>query len=218
MIHKVLNRFRGVFWRAASIPLLLLFNHSGIKVGKKSLFIGVPIVSIVKPSLIRIGRNVVLVSKSHPMALGVSRPVIIRTLLPNASILIGDNSGLSGTTICAAKSVSIGLRCLIGADVIISDTDFHEVDTLDRRYSPIPRPNAQDAVAIGDDVFIGARSIIMKGVHIGAGSVIGAESVVTKNIPIGVVAAGNPAKVRRYYLFVFFLIQRVNLKVKFQNV
>ncbi|WP_354298600.1 DapH/DapD/GlmU-related protein [Pseudarthrobacter sp. PvP022] len=50
---------------------------------------------------------------------------------------------------------------------------------------------------IGDDVFIGARSIILKGVEIGNGSVIGAGSVVSASIPAGVVAAGNPCTVLR---------------------
>lgn len=49
-------------------------------------------------------------------------------------------------------------------------------------------------VTIGDNVFIGAGSIVLPGVTIGANSVIGAGSVVTKNVPEGMVYAGNPAK------------------------
>ena len=51
------------------------------------------------------------------------------------------------------------------------------------------------SVVIEDDVFIGARSLIMPGVTIGKGSIIGSNSVVTKSIPSNVVAAGNPAKI-----------------------
>ena len=51
---------------------------------------------------------------------------------------------------------------------------------------------------IEDNVFIGARSIIMKGVHIGNGSVVGAGSVVTKDVPANVIVAGNPAKIVKY--------------------
>ncbi|WP_304522377.1 DapH/DapD/GlmU-related protein [Bacteroides sp. GM023] len=53
-------------------------------------------------------------------------------------------------------------------------------------------------VTIGKNVFIGARSIVMKGVTIGDGVVIGAGSVVTKNVPANAIVAGNPAKVIKF--------------------
>ena len=49
-------------------------------------------------------------------------------------------------------------------------------------------------IIVGDDVFVGANSIILKGVIIGARVIIGAGSVVTKNIPSDEIWAGNPAK------------------------
>jgi maltose O-acetyltransferase len=54
-----------------------------------------------------------------------------------------------------------------------------------------------NAIAIGDDVWIGGGAIICPGVTIGERSVIGAGSVVTKNIPAGVIAAGNPCRIIR---------------------
>ena len=51
------------------------------------------------------------------------------------------------------------------------------------------------SIVIEDDVWVGAHSIILKGVTIGARSIIGAGSVVTKSIPADCVAAGNPCKV-----------------------
>lgn len=98
----------------------LYFAKGDIKIGKKTLFKGMPIVTFANPLLITIGKDVILVSKSHSTALGVSRPVILRTLLPNAAISIGDGSGLSGTMICAVKSVSIGMRYLIGAGSVVT--------------------------------------------------------------------------------------------------
>ena len=53
------------------------------------------------------------------------------------------------------------------------------------------------AIVIQDDVFLGARCIVLKGVTIGAGTVVGAGSVVSRSLPSGVVAAGNPARVIR---------------------
>ena len=54
-------------------------------------------------------------------------------------------------------------------------------------------------IEIEDDVWVGAHSIILKGVTIGARSIIGAGSVVTKSIPADCVAAGNPCKVIKQY-------------------
>jgi acetyltransferase-like isoleucine patch superfamily enzyme len=52
-------------------------------------------------------------------------------------------------------------------------------------------------VELGENVFIGDRVVILKGVSIGAHSVIGAGSVVSTSIPSGVIAVGNPARVVR---------------------
>ena len=50
-------------------------------------------------------------------------------------------------------------------------------------------------VAIGDNVFIGARSLVLKGVEIGDNAVVGAGSVVTSDVPVNAVVAGVPARV-----------------------
>ena len=54
-------------------------------------------------------------------------------------------------------------------------------------------------VAIGDDVWLGARVIVLKGVTIGDGAIVGAGSVVTRDIPPWSIAGGQPAKVIRTY-------------------
>ncbi|KAF4721121.1 hypothetical protein FOZ62_002509, partial [Perkinsus olseni] len=52
-------------------------------------------------------------------------------------------------------------------------------------------------ITIGDDVWIGGRTVVLPGVTIGTGCIIGAGSVVTKDIPDGMIAAGNPCKAIR---------------------
>ncbi|WP_205676877.1 acyltransferase [Arthrobacter crystallopoietes] len=171
--------------------------RSGAILGTGIRLWGAPIISRAENSEILIEDRVTLVSSPRWTALGVGRPTILRTLLAGAEIKLGEDSGFSGVTICSTKSVRIGSRVLCGADVLISDSDFHPVDEIPRTGAPIPLGRAQDAVKIGDDVFVGARSIVLKGVEIGDGSVIGAGSVVTSDIPKNVIAAGNPARVIR---------------------
>jgi acetyltransferase-like isoleucine patch superfamily enzyme len=106
---------------------------------------------------------------------------------------VGENVGMSGCTICAAERVSIGNDCLLGADVLIADTDFHPIDPDGRRWRKDGVRTAP--VDIGDNVFIGARTMVLKGVRIGDNAVIGAGSVVTTDVPADAVAAGSPARV-----------------------
>jgi serine acetyltransferase len=95
------------------------------------------------------------------------------------------------------SQIEIGNECLLGANVIIADTDFHSLNPNRRRFNNNPKEIAAMPIIIEDNVFIGAGSIILKDVRIGKNSVIGACSVVTKDVPQGVVVAGNPAKILR---------------------
>ena len=76
---------------------------------------------------------------------------------------------------------------MVGTGTAIVDNDDHP-----ERLGTEPIP-----VVIGDNVFIGMRCIIMKGVTIGNNAVIGAGSIVTKDIPANSVAAGVPCKIIR---------------------
>lgn len=174
-----------------------IMRLKGVRVEAGGRFIGSPIVELTKGSRIEIGRNCSLRSTSKRTALGVNHPVILRTLMPGAVILIGDNTGISGGVICASMRVQIGNRCLIGANVTIADTDFHPIKPEGRYCNGNPEDIGVASVVIEDNVFIGTGAIILKGVKIGRNSVIGAGAVVTKEVPANSIAAGNPAKVLR---------------------
>lgn len=110
-------------------------------------------------------------------------------LYKGAEIWIGQGSFLNrNVSILAEERVTIGDWVLIGWDVTITDTDEHDWPGLGRRCAP---------VTIGDNAWIGARSIILKGVTVGEHAVIGAGSVVTRDVPPYALAAGSPAKVIR---------------------
>jgi acetyltransferase-like isoleucine patch superfamily enzyme len=154
-------------------------------------FYGLPIISKHKKAQIIIGDNFVSRSKSKGNVIGVIQPVILTALNPESKIIIGNNVGISGSSINANTFISVGNDVLIGSGVIIQDNDAHSLNPSERHINV---PIISKSVIIEDNVFIGTRSIILKGVHIGYGSIIGAGSVVTKSINKLVIAAGNPAR------------------------
>lgn len=94
--------------------------------------------------------------------------------------------------------ITIGDYTGIGPGVHIY-TVFHPTDPGERRSANGPFWNsAALPVTIGNNVWIGGRSVILPGVTIGDGTTIGAGSVVTRSIPAHVVAAGNPCRVIRH--------------------
>ncbi len=111
-----------------------------------------------------------------------------------SEIEIGDDSAI-GIRCQLIGPVRIGRDVMMGPEVIIR-TANHRFDRLD-----VPMRCQGDAppepVAIGDDVWIGARVIILPGVTIGPGSIIGAGAVVTKDVPEYAIVGGNPARVIR---------------------
>jgi len=108
-----------------------------------------------------------------------------------ATLEIGERSLINfGCSIVALDRVTIGARSLIGPHCMIMDTGFHDIDP-DRRLQP---PTAQP-ITIGENVWLGARVIVMPGVTIGDDSVVGVGSVVTHDVPPRSVAVGAPARV-----------------------
>ena len=112
---------------------------------------------------------------------------------PDGTLEIGAGVFINyGCSIAATQLVRIGARCNIGTYVIMMDNDFHHVEPERRNETPESAP-----IILEENVWLGARVIVLRGVTIGADSVIGAGSVVTRDIPPRSVAAGMPAKVIR---------------------
>jgi acetyltransferase-like isoleucine patch superfamily enzyme len=105
-----------------------------------------------------------------------------------------------GTTIVEAFfnfhepfEIRLGKDCLVSGDVEFSVSDMHTIFDLESKR----RINPGRSIDVGDHVWIGSRTQILKGAKIGSGSIIGTRAVVTRTIPENCIAAGVPAKVIR---------------------
>lgn len=131
-----------------------------------------------------IGNRVRMEARVVPIELGVGE---------GATLEIGASTFINyGTSIGATLSVRIGPNCNIGTYVTIIDNDFHRLEPELRLLRPPSAP-----VIIEENVWLGARVIVLPGVTIGTGSVIGAGSVVARSIPSRSLAVGVPARVIR---------------------
>ena len=115
--------------------------------------------------------------------------------VPDPTFIIGDHTGIGhGCNFAIGKRITIGQRCRIAAGVWMFDSPGHPVDPEARRAG-LPATAADVLpITIGDNVWIGGRSIIHPGVTIGDHSVVSAGSVVMSDVPANVVVAGNPAR------------------------
>lgn len=169
----------------------VIFKLKGIELGPEIHLNGLPLIFRCPESKIYVGKGCRFVSNTKFNLIGVNRKCIISTLAKGAVITIGDYSGFSGVSIGAANEIIIGSNVMVGANSLITDTNWHSIDPKQRNQSD-PNPGK---IIIEDNVFIGYGCIILKNTTIGENSVIGAGSVVTGKIPANVIAAGNPCKV-----------------------
>jgi acetyltransferase-like isoleucine patch superfamily enzyme len=105
----------------------------------------------------------------------------------NAELTIGRSTFNSSVSLYCYQKIEIGDDCLIGENSIIRDSNGHEIIG---NTTPEKEP-----IKIGNRVWIGVNTIILKGITIGDGAIIAAGSVINRDIPPGCLAGGVPAKV-----------------------
>lgn len=110
-------------------------------------------------------------------------------------VSIGDYSGI-GKRCLIQGGTTIGNHVMMGPDVLIY-TQNHKFSDVYRNMDEQGFDDLKE-VHIGDNVWIGARVIILPGVNVGEGSVIGAGAVVSKDVPPFSVFVGNPGRVVKY--------------------
>ena len=155
---------------------------------------GIPFVMVAsKATGMRVGKNFAMNNGINHNPIGCPQPCSF--FVDNDSeIIIGDNVGISQTALISHCSIQIGKNVKIGGGTSIYTTDFHSLDATIRASKDDQKNRICRPVVIKDNVFIGAHTIVLKGVTIGENSVVGAGSVVTKSIPANEIWGGNPAK------------------------
>jgi len=170
------------------------FRMNGVRYGKKCCLEGRIWLSVEDGAKVSIGNGCHITGGRFVNRIGRNLASSL-SAAKGATLTIGDGCGISSTCIWARKSIVIGKNVNIGADCTILDHDAHSLYALHRHsYSADVAHISAAPVVIGDDVLLGTKTIVLKGVTIGARSVVGAGSVVTCDIPADEIWAGNPAK------------------------
>lgn len=117
--------------------------------------------------------------------------VFVKITEDAARLTMGDHVFIGcGTEFDVSKGVAIGSNVLIAPGCFITDhTHLHRTEASIASQGCESTP-----VAIGDDVWLGAHSIILAGVTIGQGAIVAANSVVTGNVDAMTIVAGSPAR------------------------
>lgn len=190
LYHGIQRRLAYLVW--SPIGRLYLTLH-GARVGRRVCLQSLPLCRCYGSGRILIGDNVTILNRLKENTAGIVHETVL--IAGDGAVLsIGNDVGMSGVILDARNSISIGDRCLLGANCAILTTNYHALDPVARRF--YKADTVQTApVTLEDDVWIGANALILKGVTVGAASIVGAGSVVTKSVPPGVVVAGNPARI-----------------------
>lgn len=167
----------------------------GVKIGKGVKFDGKTILRSFNRGSISIGQRVSFVSRVEINVTGLDHPTILDTRW-GGRITIGDDSGFSAVAMSTKESITIGRRVKCGGNVRIFDHNFHSLDAALRNSGADMANTRSSPVVIGDDVFIGANAMILKGSEIGDRCIVAAGSVVFGlKVPPDSLVRGNPAVV-----------------------
>jgi len=193
IIYKSFKRIYSLFFKIIErILCLIKLQGNNVKYSKFSSS-GVPYIMVARGGNFKIGNLFAMHNgiKGNPIGCYSKCTFFVDS---KAELTIGNNVGISQTAIICHKKIIIGNEVKIGGGVKIYDTDFHALDPEIRNSNADLDHKVTAPVIIGNRVFIGAYSIILKGVVIGENSIIGAGSIVTKSVPPNQIWAGNPAK------------------------
>lgn len=176
------------------LGLVFIFYKYKIKYRNKVHFAGLSYIYVAKnSSMVFTGSGTWINNYSISNMFGLYQRTIFYAV-DGGRISIGSDCGISGATFCSMNEIIIGNRVQIGANTKILDNDMHSLNPAERAQDD--RSNVKTApIRVGDDCFIGANCILLKGTILGDKCIVGAGSVVHGTFPDNVILAGNPAKI-----------------------
>ena len=195
ILYKVARKInRVLYYNVHTVVTYVRLKGNKVKVGRNFRSNGSPMIDVWDGGKMHIGDNVTLNNGHRYNPIGRQQPCMF-VVRNSGQLTIGSNSGMSATAIVCTQSIQIGDFVKIGGNTVIYDTDFHSLDASQRADITVDITNTKsDSISIGNHVFIGAHSTILKGVSIGHHSIIGACSVVTRDVPPNEIWGGSPAK------------------------
>ena len=182
----IIQKIRRLYWIICNCLILWqkkVLYGSNLRINGKIFISG-------KKRAVSIGDNVIINTDKRYNPIGGDIRTVFYTI-GDGKIRIGNNVGISNSALVARDEINIEDNVLIGGGCRIYDNDFHSVHYQNRTNDIDVK---SEKILIREGAFIGAGSIILKGVVVGKHSVIGAGSVVTRNIPDNQIWGGNPAK------------------------
>lgn len=161
LFKKIINKAKCLYYKR-------WFSKHGLEFNKINT-IGLPIIK--NEGRIIIDGILTMVNTPFEGTLGINRKSKFN-VYKNAVLHFKGSVSMSNAVLVATRKITIGNNVMIGGGVTIVDSDFHSMDssywgTIDdeKMMKSVP-------VEIGDNVFIGMNSIILKGVNIGEGAII----------------------------------------------
>ena len=193
LIYKLVRKVQGiVIKKLDGLFTYIILKGNSVKF-KNFSTIGVPYVMVARGDVMTVGKNFKMNNgiKGNPIGCYSHCTFFVDR---SKKIVIGDNVGVSQCALIAIDDITIEDDVKIGGGVKVYTSDFHSLDPNIRKTNNDMNYRKKAPVVIRKNAFIGAFSIILKGVDVGENSIIGAGSVVTKSIPANEIWAGNPAK------------------------
>lgn len=171
----------------------IVLRGLGVDYGRGLVIHSAPFVHRSKGAAILLGNDVTILNTIEENPAGIAHRTTLCASRPGAKLLIGNNVGISGGILVAWQQIEVGDFVNIGAGAAIYDTDFHPLDPQLRFRGP--QGTLVAPVCIAPYAWLGARSMVLKGVTIGEAAVVAAGAVVTRDVPPWTVVAGVPARV-----------------------